>query len=56
MRTRPIVAALVLTAGTTLLATDILSEGGDHGRTGWVKDEQLCSLANVSSTTLVGKL
>ena len=41
MRTRPIVAALVISAGTTLLATDFLTEGVDNARTGWVKDEKI---------------
>ena len=35
---RRILAALVVCAGTTLCASDILTEGVDNGRTGWVKD------------------
>lgn len=56
MRTRPIVAALVLSAGTTLLATDFLTEGVDNARTGWVKDEKIFTLANVGSTRLLWKV
>jgi outer membrane protein assembly factor BamB len=56
MRTRPIVAALVLSAGTTLLATDFLTEGVDLARTGWVKDEKIFSVANVGTTKLLWKL
>ena len=56
MRTRPIVAALVLSAGTTLLATDFLTEGVDNARTGWVKDEKIFTLANVGSTKLLWKV
>ena len=56
MRTRPIVAALVLSAGTTLLGTEFLTGGIDHGRTGWVKDEKIFTPANVGSTKLLWKL
>lgn len=56
MRTRPIVAALVLSAGTTLLATDFLTEGVDNARTGWVKDEKIFTLANVGSSKLLWKV
>jgi outer membrane protein assembly factor BamB len=56
MRTRPIVAALVLSAGTTLLATDFLTEGVDNARTGWVKNEKIFTPANVGSTKLLWKL
>lgn len=56
MRTRQIVAALVLSAGTTLLATDFLTEGVDLARTGWVKDEKIFSTANVGTTKLLWKL
>ena len=56
MRTRPIVAALVLSAGTTLLGTEFLTGGVDNGRTGWVKDEKVFTPANVGSTKLLWKL
>lgn len=56
MRTRQIVAALVLSTGTTLLATDFLTEGVDNARTGWVKDEKIFTLANVGSSKLLWKL
>ena len=56
MRTRPIVAALVLSTGTTLLGTEFLTEGVDNGRTGWVKDEKIFTPANVGSTKLLWKL
>ena len=56
MRTRQIVAALVLSTGTTLLAQDFLTEGVDNARTGWVKDEKIFTPANVGSTKLLWKL
>ena len=56
MRTRSIVAALVLSAGTTLLGTEFLTGGIDHGRTGWVKDEKIFTPANVGNTKLLWKL
>jgi len=49
-------AAIVLCAGTTLMATDFLTEGVDNGRTGWVKDEKIFTPANVGSSTLLWKL
>src|SRR5918993_989315 len=56
MPTPPIVAALVLSAGTTLLATEFLTEGVDNARTGWVKDEKIFTPANVGTTKLLWKL
>src|SRR6188768_844549 len=49
-------AAIVLCAGTSLVAADILTEGVDNGRTGWVKDEKVFTLANVGSSKLLWKL
>src|SRR6187402_3331372 len=49
-------AVIVLCAGTSLVAGDILTEGVDHGRTGWVKDEKVFTLANVGSSKLLWKL
>jgi len=56
MRMRPIVAALVLTAGTTLVASDVLLEGIDLGRTGWMKDEKIFTPANVGGMKLLWKV
>jgi outer membrane protein assembly factor BamB len=49
-------AAIVLCAGTSLVAADILTEGVDNGRTGWVKDEKVFTLANVGSSKLLWKI
>jgi len=45
--------ALLLLGATTLSATDVLMEGVDRARTGWVKDEKLFTLANISATKLL---
>src|SRR4029079_16544403 len=56
MRVRPLIAALVISAGATLCATDFLTEGVDNARTGWVKDEKIFTTANVGSSTLLWKV
>ena len=55
MRVR-ILAAMVLCAGTSLVATDFLAEGVDNARTGWVKDEKIFTPANVGSMKLLWKV
>ena len=47
---RLFVSALLLSGAATLSATDVLMEGVDTARTGWVKDEKIFTLANVGST------
>src|SRR5258708_51005 len=47
MRIVRVLGALLVSASATVLATDILSEGVDSGRTGWVKDEKIFTAANV---------
>ncbi|HEY1304367.1 MAG TPA: PQQ-binding-like beta-propeller repeat protein [Vicinamibacterales bacterium] len=49
---RLIVSAVLLSGAVTLTATDVLIEGVDTARTGWVKDEKVFTLDNVGSTTL----
>ena len=51
-----LVAAALACVGATVSATDILTEGVDIGRTGWVKDEKVFTTANVGSSKLLWKL
>jgi len=51
-----ILAAAILCTGTTVLATDFLTEGVDAERTGWVKDEKIFTPANVGSSKLLWKI
>jgi outer membrane protein assembly factor BamB len=48
--------ALLLLSGATLGASDILTEGVDSARTGWVKDEKVFTPANVGSMKLLWKV
>ena len=48
--------AVLACVGATVSATDILTEGVDSGRTGWVKDEKVFTPANVGSSKLLWKL
>ena len=50
---RRTIAAFVMCAGVTLCAADFLTEGVDIGRTGWVKDEKMFTVANVASSKLL---
>src|SRR3954451_23670953 len=50
------VAALSVGAGVATLASDILTEGVDNARTGWVRDEKVFTPANVARTTLLWKV
>src|SRR6188474_1560763 len=47
---------IALLASVPLLATDYLTEGVDAGRTGWVKDERVFTLKNVSDSKLLWKV
>src|SRR5687767_12765879 len=48
--------AALFSGAATLSATDVLMEGVDTERTGWVKDEKIFTLANVGSTKLLWKV
>ncbi|MGH8636880.1 MAG: hypothetical protein ACREUZ_07060, partial [Burkholderiales bacterium] len=50
------VALLSLAAGATAIASDFLTEGVDSGRTGWVRDEKIFTVANVGQTKLLWKV
>jgi outer membrane protein assembly factor BamB len=49
-------AVVALAAATTGLASNFLTEGFDSGRTGWVRNEKVFSIANVGTTRLLWKL
>src|SRR5215204_1563665 len=51
-----ILAALICCAGVSVAASDILTEGVDAGRTGWVRDEKIFTVANVGSSKLLWKV
>src|SRR5262245_62733374 len=53
---RLLVSALLLWGAQTLSATDILMEGVDNARTGWVRDEKFFTGGNVSSTKLLWRV
>jgi len=53
---KTVVAAALACLGATVSATDILTEGVDTGRTGWVKDEKVFTTANVGSSKLLWKV
>jgi hypothetical protein len=58
-RTRAAIFSLAffsLAASASSLATDFLTEGVDHARTGWIRDEKVFTTANVGSTKLLWKL
>ena len=50
---RLFLSAALFSCAATLSATDVLMEGVDTERTGWVKDEKVFTLANVGSTKLL---
>ncbi len=56
MRIVRVLAALLMIASATVLANDMLTQGVDNGRTGWVKDEKGFTPANVGGTKLLWKL
>ena len=54
---RTLLAVAMLLSGVgAVAATDILMEGVDTARTGWVRDEKVYTLANVASTKLAWKV
>jgi len=54
LKRRLFMAAAVLLSGVgAVAATDVLMEGVDTARTGWVRDEKVFTLANVASTKLI---
>jgi outer membrane protein assembly factor BamB len=50
---RLLLSVLLLTGAATLSATDVLMEGVDNARTGWVKDEKIFTPANVGQMKLL---
>src|SRR5918993_806387 len=50
------VLAALLSGVVTLSASDVLMEGVDTERTGWVKDDKFFTLANVGSSKLLWKV
>jgi outer membrane protein assembly factor BamB len=56
MRIVRVLGALLLSASATVLANDMLTQGVDIGRTGWVKDEKVFTPANVGGMKLLWKL
>ena len=57
LKRRLLMAAAVLLSGVgAVAATDVLMEGVDTARTGWVRDEKVFTLANVASTKLIWKV
>ena len=56
MRLRRCVALAVLASWVPLMASDYLTEGNDPGRTGWMKDEKVFTLANVKDMKLLWKV
>ena len=56
MRIARIGLLIVLLSGVTGGATDIITEGVDNARTGWVRDEKIFTTANVGSMKLLWKV
>ena len=57
LKRRLFMAAAVLLSGVgAVAATDVLMEGVDTARTGWVRDEKIFTLANVGSTKLLWRV
>jgi outer membrane protein assembly factor BamB len=56
MRIRTAVAAALVFSSATVWASDYLMEGGDPGRTGWVKDEKIFNTTNVKDMKLLWKI
>jgi hypothetical protein len=55
MRIFRYVAAALLTSSVSLLASDNLTEGGDAGRTGWMRNDKVVTTSNVRDLKLVWK-
>ena len=56
MPIRKLVLAAFVLSGATVLASDYLTEGVDAGRTGWMRDEQIFTSANVKDMKLLWKV
>src|SRR5688500_20356442 len=56
MSLRRCVGLAVLASWVPLAASDYLTEGNDPGRTGWMKDEKVFTLANVKDMKLLWKV
>src|SRR4029450_3670474 len=59
MQSRRVVQCLtaaVIISSIPLLASDYLTEGGDAGRTGWMRDEKVFTAANVKDMKLLWKI
>ena len=52
---RLILTIVVAAAAASLSATNYLTEGVDHGRTGWLKDEKIFNTTNVRGMKLLWK-
>src|SRR5919106_3299196 len=55
-RLRRFLALSVFASCIPLTASDYLTEGNDPGRTGWMKDEKVFTLANVRDIKLLWKV
>ena len=55
MRIKMLLLVALVLSGATLMATDYFMEGGDPGRTGWIKTERTFTTANVGTTKLLWK-
>lgn len=55
-KVKVIVAAAVVLGCVSLFASDYLMEGGDPGRTGWIRDEPVFTTANVGDMKLLWKV
>src|SRR5262245_52338864 len=56
MRMSKLFLTALLLSGASLGASDYLTEGGDPGRTGWMKDEKVFTTANVKNMKLLWKV
>jgi outer membrane protein assembly factor BamB len=56
MRMSKLFLTALLLSGASLGASDYLTEGGDPGRTGWMKDEKVFTAANVKGMKLLWKV
>src|SRR5688572_22349245 len=56
MSLRKCLGLAVLASWVPLAASDYLTEGNDPGRTGWMKDEKVFTLANVKDMKLLWKV
>jgi hypothetical protein len=52
---RKVLVGALLLSGASVMASDYLTNGGDPGRTGWMKDEKVFTVANVQDMKLSGR-